>query len=364
MNKLSVRGIWIFWVMVLVLAGSVTADAGIFQYRDKNGNWVFTDTPPDGAPETLEQMNGMVDSLEGARNLKKELYAACHPKNDVDAAAIATVTVTSPVGTGSGFFITDSGYLITNRHVIRGDEDRIEAADAAIAFADERIRSAEKEFDAREKQLAGEKAVLDDMKAAIESYNGSPAERKILEKEYARRLENYRILKQDFESRQAQFKQRKKRYSLEKSDYARQQAIAGLNRNFRITLKNREVLYAYLVRTSQTHDLALLKVDGCITPFIPAAYGSQVFQQEKVWAIGSPLNLADTMKDGTVSGFTEEYIQTNAQIYPGNSGGPLVDEAGRVIGINTLKALTRHYEGMGLAIPIQTALKEFSAELQ
>ncbi|MEZ4550282.1 MAG: trypsin-like peptidase domain-containing protein [Desulfobacterales bacterium] len=56
-----------------------------------------------------------------------------------------------------------------------------------------------------------------------------------------------------------------------------------------------------------------------------------------------PLNISDTMKDGTVSGFANGYIQTNAQIYPGNSGGPLVNENGEVVGINTLKELTRKF---------------------
>ena len=151
---------------------------------------------------------------------------------------------------------------------------------------------------------------------------------------------------------------------MKKTDYENRQAVAGISRNFKITLKNKEILYAYLVRASRNHDLALLKVDGCKTPFIYPADMNRVSQRQKVWAIGSPLNIADTMKDGTVSGFSNGYIQTNAQIYPGNSGGPLVNEKGRVVGINTLKELTRKFEGMGLAIPIDTALGEFASELK
>jgi S1-C subfamily serine protease len=187
---------------------------------------------------------------------------------------------------------------------------------------------------------------------------------KELEKKYQSRLEYYQALKEDFERKQAQFKDEKSNYKSEKSDYENQQAVAGVNRNFQITLKNKEILYAYLVRASDDYDLALLKVDGCRTPFIYPADMDRVAQRQKVWAIGSPLNIADTMKDGTVSGFTGKYIQTNAQIYPGNSGGPLVNEKGQVIGINTLKELTRNYEGMGMAIPIDTALDEFAQELK
>jgi S1-C subfamily serine protease len=57
------------------------------------------------------------------------------------------------------------------------------------------------------------------------------------------------------------------------------------------------------------------------------------------------------------------FIQTNAQIYPGNSGGPLVTADGRVLGINTFKRLTRKFEGLGFAIPIKVAIDEFAAHL-
>ena len=57
-------------------------------------------------------------------------------------------------------------------------------------------------------------------------------------------------------------------------------------------------------------------------------------------------------------------MQTNAQIYPGNSGGPLVTQSGRVVGINTFKQLTRKYEGLGFAIPIERAYQEFGRYLK
>jgi len=52
-----------------------------------------------------------------------------------------------------------------------------------------------------------------------------------------------------------------------------------------------------------------------------------------------------------------------ARIYPGNSGGPLVSEEGEVLGVNTFKKLTCQYEGLGFAIPVQAALKEFGRYL-
>ena len=52
-----------------------------------------------------------------------------------------------------------------------------------------------------------------------------------------------------------------------------------------------------------------------------------------------------------------------AKIYPGNSGGPLISQDGKVIGINTMKLLTRNYEGLEFAIPIETAIAEFNGYL-
>jgi len=338
--------------------------AEVYQYQDADGNWVFTDTPPVYDSEQVTRMEGMVESTAGLRDLQKELNERYHPENEVDAASIATVTVTSSIGTGSGFFISDNGYLLTNRHVIRGDAQQAEAVDKVIEQIDSQVEIAEADIEIREKQLEREKTVLDEMSAAIGKLPDRSARKAALEKQYQDRLAYYQMVKKDVEKKKADFKRGKKNYEIEKSDYENQQVMAGISRNFKITLKNKEILYAYLVRTSRSHDLALLKVDGCKTPFICPADRNRVTQRQKVWAIGSPLNIADTMKDGTVSGFVNGYIQTNAQIYPGNSGGPLVDENGRVVGINTLKELTRKFEGMGLAIPIDTALDEFAKELK
>ena len=364
MNKLTLSG-----ALIILLTGffvfCAIGLAEVYQYQDENGDWRFTDTPPPMYDsEKITQMEGMVDTNVGLRDLKKELHEAYHPKNGVDAAAMATVTVTSPVGIGSGFFISDNGYLLTNRHVIKGDMHQAEAVDEAIEDIDDQFEIVEKDFKIHEIQLAREKTILEEMKIYIDKMSKRSSRREKLENQYKARLEYYQTIKKDLERKQALFNRGKKKYETEKTDVATRQAVAGVNRNFKITLKNKKILYASLIRASNVHDLALLKVDGCRTPFIYPADMNRVSQRQKVWAIGSPLNIADTMKNGTVSGFTDKYIQTNAQIYPGNSGGPLVNEKGQVIGINTFKELTRKFEGMGMAIPIDTALNEFANELR
>ena len=74
-----------------------------------------------------------------------------------------------------------------------------------------------------------------------------------------------------------------------------------------------------------------------------------------------------SVTSGIYSGIREfdrqQYVQTNAQINPGNSGGPLVTKDGKVIEINTCKVAGPQVEGLGFAIPINVALKEFERYL-
>jgi hypothetical protein len=137
--------------------------------------------------------------------------------------------------------------------------------------------------------------------------------------------------------------------------------IAGLNRHFTVYLADNRSLSAYVVEISKDHDLALLKVDGYTTPFLTPEDPFASAQGETVYAIGNPVKLRNSVTAGVVSGFEGVFVKTNAQIYPGNSGGPLVTAQGRVIGINTFKKLTHKFEGLGFAISINVALDTFDA---
>ena len=94
---------------------------------------------------------------------------------------------------------------------------------------------------------------------------------------------------------------------------------------------------------NQDLDLALLKIDGRYTP-LKLANSNNVQIGEKVIAIGNPLGLQFSVSEGIVSGIhrpglnqIEAYIQTDAALNPGNSGGPLINKQGEVIGINNFK---------------------------
>jgi serine protease Do len=134
----------------------------------------------------------------------------------------------------------------------------------------------------------------------------------------------------------------------------------------KVSLADERTFRATLVGRDPFSDLVVLKIEGKNLPVATLGDSSRVAIGETVVAIGNPLWIEGgaTVTAGVVSGVgrsTEQeglpvlhgLIQTDAAINPGNSGGPLVDLAGRVIGINTAVIASAH--GIGFAIPINIA---------
>jgi len=120
------------------------------------------------------------------------------------------------------------------------------------------------------------------------------------------------------------------------------------------------------VKTDPTTDLAVLKIDAGKLQALKIA-GSKPRVGDWVLAVGNALGMGIGVKDGIISRIgvnvqvsqTETYddlIETNAAINPGNSGGPLLNLAGEVVGITSLKISTSGVEGMGYAININDAM--------
>ncbi|MCO6477585.1 MAG: trypsin-like peptidase domain-containing protein [Phaeodactylibacter sp.] len=140
--------------------------------------------------------------------------------------------------------------------------------------------------------------------------------------------------------------------------------------SFEITLYNKRKLQAELVGSDRTTDLALLKVEA--HNLRPLAYGDsdKVEVGQWVMAVGNPFNLSSTVTAGIVSAKArninilrgsyaiESFIQTDAVVNPGNSGGALVNEQGELIGINTaIISESGGYEGYSFAIPANLVRK-------
>ncbi|WDP88433.1 MAG: trypsin-like peptidase domain-containing protein [Desulfobacter sp.] len=343
-------------IVLLALPFIGISSAQIYKYKDAQGNWIFTDTPPAGQ-QSLNTLDGTVDA--GNTDLAGRMKKKFRPRTGVETASLSVMTIRSPAGTGSGFFITPTGYIITNKHVIRGSQGDTQRARQQFDKADQQLKDYTAYFSKEKAQLEKIQTYLARFRTYIASLE-SGALKKNEEAKYAVVEKDYQRRKQIYNQRLREFNSRKNDYQRQKSDFHRRTNTASRARHFTAILKDGSTHDVYLVAVSKQYDLALLKLDRYTTPRLLPAHRGGARQGMPAFAIGSPIGLKDSVSSGIVSGMERGYIQTNAQIYPGNSGGPLVTEEGRVMGINTMKELTRNFEGLGFAIPIGLALQEFS----
>ena len=132
-----------------------------------------------------------------------------------------------------------------------------------------------------------------------------------------------------------------------------------------VTMSNRKEYPARIVGRDELADLALLKIDASNLPYLQWGDSSRARIGDWVVAIGDPYGIGSTVTAGIISainrgivgsGAYDRYIQTDAAINMGNSGGPMFDMNGRVIGINSaLISPTGTNVGIGLAIPEEAA---------
>lgn len=127
-----------------------------------------------------------------------------------------------------------------------------------------------------------------------------------------------------------------------------------------VTLNDNREFSATIVGTDETTDLALIKINGRDLPTLPIGDSDKLKVGEWVLAVGNPFNLNSTVTAGIISAKArslgangvESFIQTDAAINAGNSGGALVNTAGELVGINAmLYSQTGSYAGYGFAIP-------------
>src|ERR1700722_13777410 len=134
-----------------------------------------------------------------------------------------------------------------------------------------------------------------------------------------------------------------------------------------VTLSDKHKYKASVLTVDKNHDLALLKIDA--PNLVPATLSDSrsLAVGQRVYAIGNPFGLSGTMTRGIISAIRsirgpqgnpiEDAIQTDAAVNPGNSGGPLLNSRGEVIGITTMIASNGadQSSGIGFAIPVNTA---------
>jgi S1-C subfamily serine protease len=138
--------------------------------------------------------------------------------------------------------------------------------------------------------------------------------------------------------------------------------------NVQVTLSDQSIFKAEVVGAAPDKDLAVLRIKAPKEKLPPIRIGtsSDLKVGQSVYAIGNPFGLDQTLTTGIISALGREIesltrrpiqgvIQTDAAINPGNSGGPLLDSAGRSIGVNTaIYSPSGAYAGVGFAVPIDT----------
>ena len=130
-----------------------------------------------------------------------------------------------------------------------------------------------------------------------------------------------------------------------------------------VTLSDGRTLQAKRVGSDPETDLALLKVDASNLPTVTLGNSAGLKVAEPVMAIGNPFGFDHTVTVGIVCGMGrfigqgrfDDFIQTDAAINPGNSGGPLLDSAGRLIGVNTaIYSTSGSSAGVSFAVPTRS----------
>ncbi len=375
------------WIVLGVVVSSIIA---VIFYYSSNDNQTIS---PEQSVQIVKP-NESIKDKPVLLGIKKQLYAARPPRNNIEIARNATVFIESDWGLGSGFFIDADCHIVTNRHVVEfSKKDRemlsdqlkqlkriIEQEERAIAkierqarivFDDDYRRRQMNELEQRKEKLITLKRQYNDYKYKLSYDQLDRLEDAIgFEEEEIVRIEKelntlyngeyQQELKEELEKRKDRLNEAKERYE----KYSRKMdssKFGAVGVDLKITLVDDTEYSISSIELSDNHDLALLSpgLSGC--PYIEASDQDQLEQGKKVYTIGSPVGLKYTVTSGIVSGYRklldEEFIQTDAPINPGNSGGPLIDDAGKVIGVNS--AIIKNTEGIGFAIPIKAVFDDF-----
>lgn len=146
--------------------------------------------------------------------------------------------------------------------------------------------------------------------------------------------------------------------------------VANHAENLEVVLENKQSFKAYIIGMDSLTDIALLKISGHALPFVRFGSTDSVAVGDWVLAIGSPMGMNATVTAGIVSaksriftsqeeqGVLSSYIQTDAVMNSGNSGGALVDINGKLIGINIgILTSTGNFAGYSFAIPVEVVGK-------
>ena len=335
----------------VLLAGTLCCHAQVYKYEDEEG-WHFTDKPP--AHLECEVVDPRCPPSREAlpEDLDAYLTKQTSPHTTLERAVMGVVKVESKFAFGSGFFVSADGHIVTNRHVVRPIEpwqvqnvlERIHALEAALeqhkgylANWREHLRSVEGRLEESRRYVEANPNDLP-MTAQLER----------TETDFRDALVRYREAKRNYG-------QKKREFDNARWDFTMRSTSALSARKFTVTIEGGSELEAKLVAISKEWDLALLRIEGHKTPMLKPA-SQPLHLGDAVVAMGSSLAVKSALTSGIVSDLDPDSILTDARILAGNSGGPVVDADGNVVGVTSARLMADDVDGsFGVAIPVSHA---------
>jgi len=264
---------------------------------------------------------------------QQDLPAGSLGGSSIEQARNATVAIQTPWGIGSGFFISRN-CIVTSRHVVQ--------------FDPKEIASLRQKLEEKKKRLDSIKKNIDQARSNLSQVRSEPARQ-----QWEHNIQQNEQRMQDELAQCAEAEnQLNKMEQLDASDIT-------------VTFVNGSSETPRSMQMSGKYDLAVLSLSASASePQVlhPAGADSPLHPGDKLYAVGTPVGLRNTVTAGIFSGYQklgsegEVFLQTDASINPGNSGGPLIDEKGFVRGVSTM--IVHNTQGIGFAIPIERVFEE------
>ncbi len=309
--------------------------------------------------------NSGVRDVPGDNDLTRVLQTKLDPSTPIETANLAVVTIVTEAGYGSGFFVSGDGLIITNRHVVRGSRTTDQKIRGKMSESAQRLQKLQTSLDQEKVRLDNYKKEIDDYKKRFSQVVADtqnridPNQKAEVESDLKQHERKFNQWYSDFASRRHTYQKALTEFKRNQRDYTQASQKLAEQTRFEVVLADGRRESAIFYRVSETYDLALLKLNGYKTPYLRPQNDDELTLGQDVYAIGSPLKLNNTVTSGVVSNSRGDFVQTNAEIYPGNSGGPLITGDGLVVGVNTMKMITEKFEGLGFAIKFSRVQAEF-----
>ena len=253
----------------------------------------------------------------------------------IEQAKMGTVVIVTPWGSGGSGFFLDNNLIVTNKHVIEQDNKNLDELR-------HKVQTNRKMIDLEQEQV-------EQLRKWIKGVSDGPARRQAI------------LMLQEKERALAKMIPQQE----EAERHLRTMTEPKHQMDIKIILADGSEYSPQSIQVSPKRDLAILTVyGGTQKPLKTAGRNLMLREGDKVYTVGHPKGFRYTVTAGIFSGYRQSgesgelLLQTDAAINPGNSGGPLIDEMGRVHGVNTM--YYRDAQGLGFAIPIQAVFEDFS----